>query len=140
MRNPLSAIIQCSDSCIESLRHISDLCERGWLPSTPVAPIIDKDTIREEIKACLDALETIIFCSLHQKRVSTSRILHIMKDAQIIRLSMTFLHCQSWTPISFLSHLSEFSLLESHRRVLKLCLSNVQRMTLDFSFEKTLPF
>lgn len=61
MRNPLSAIIQCSDSSIQSLHHMSEISERY--------SVAEKEITQKEIKACLDALETIISCSLHQKRV-----------------------------------------------------------------------
>jgi signal transduction histidine kinase len=67
LRNPLSAVVQCAESVITSLQRL------------PVQPSIatpaesesesESSSIREEIDSSLDALQTIVSCSLHQKRV-----------------------------------------------------------------------
>lgn len=65
MRNPLSAVIQCADSSIDSIKQISKLTSGIMIDKLD----LNLEKVDEEIKTCLDALQTIISCSLHQKRV-----------------------------------------------------------------------
>jgi len=65
MRNPLSAVIQCADSSIDGINQI-------WKLISQILPDKLNESLRkiqEEIGTCLDALQTILSCSLHQKRV-----------------------------------------------------------------------
>lgn len=64
MRNPLSAVIQCADSTIDSLRNVQSQISGSTAADEELTKKAD-----EEIKLCLDSLQTIISCSLHQKRV-----------------------------------------------------------------------
>nr|OQO05215.1 hypothetical protein B0A51_18143 [Rachicladosporium sp. CCFEE 5018] len=59
MRNPLSAILQCSDEIIGSLTEL-----RAKHPSSDSRPITE-----EMLASCLDAAQTINLCSQHQKRI-----------------------------------------------------------------------
>jgi hypothetical protein len=58
LRNPLSAVVQCAESVQPSI-------------ATPAESESESESssIREEIDSSLDALQTIVSCSLHQKRV-----------------------------------------------------------------------
>ncbi|OQO11760.1 hypothetical protein B0A48_03487 [Cryoendolithus antarcticus] len=59
MRNPLSAILQCSDEIIGSLTEL-----RAKHSSSNSRPITE-----EMLASCLDAAQTINLCSQHQKRI-----------------------------------------------------------------------
>jgi signal transduction histidine kinase len=65
MRNPLSATIQCADASIDAVKQISMLIEH----STSDHVNLNLKKIQDELHTCLDALQTITSCSLHQKRV-----------------------------------------------------------------------
>ncbi|KAK8020085.1 hypothetical protein PG990_005223 [Apiospora arundinis] len=64
MRNPLSAIIQSADSTIDSLKTVLSLVSQS---SSGDAGLVSQTD--DEIKQSLDSLQTIVSCSLHQKRV-----------------------------------------------------------------------
>jgi signal transduction histidine kinase len=65
MRNPLSAVVQCADLSIDAIQTISKITS-DVLPNDLDGGLAK---IQEEIRICSDALQTIISCSLHQKRV-----------------------------------------------------------------------
>jgi signal transduction histidine kinase len=52
LRNPLSAVVQCADSVLNTLSTMEVT-----------------QTTKDEIETCIDSLQTIVSCSLHQKRV-----------------------------------------------------------------------
>lgn len=58
LRNPLSAVVQCADMAIASLRDMSTVNNEADLLKS-----------RSEIENCIDSLQTIVSCSMHQKRV-----------------------------------------------------------------------
>lgn len=61
LRNPLSAVVQCADSVINTLQHLS---------SQQVAAMhTEIEKVNDEISMCIDSLQTIVACSLHQKRI-----------------------------------------------------------------------
>jgi signal transduction histidine kinase len=63
LRNPLSAVVQCAESVITSLQRLP-------IQSSIATPTeLEPSNIKEEIDSSLDALQTIVSCSLHQKRV-----------------------------------------------------------------------
>jgi signal transduction histidine kinase len=64
MRNPLSAVMQCADSSIDTLKTVLALKSKLICSDTKLSKHIDN-----EIKLCLDSMNTIISCSIHQKRV-----------------------------------------------------------------------
>lgn len=68
LRNPLSAVVQCADSTLESLTQISLQVQKMPGGGTPeVAAGLSK--IKAEVEAALDAVRTIESCSAHQKRI-----------------------------------------------------------------------
>jgi signal transduction histidine kinase len=63
LRNPLSAVVQCAESAMASLEQLRLPCHTSSPTEDGMA---DADG---EINSAIDALQTIITCSLHQKRV-----------------------------------------------------------------------
>jgi signal transduction histidine kinase len=60
MRNPLSAIIQCADTVMTSLARARDELTKVPSGTQLMAELIDSD---------MDAMETIVLCAQHQKRI-----------------------------------------------------------------------
>ncbi|KAF1998942.1 hypothetical protein P154DRAFT_602525 [Amniculicola lignicola CBS 123094] len=58
LRNPLSAVVQCADSVLATLHQLTLRSANSKLQS-----------VSGEIDSCIDALQTIVTCSLHQKHV-----------------------------------------------------------------------
>ncbi|KAF2621408.1 hypothetical protein BU25DRAFT_495826 [Macroventuria anomochaeta] len=81
LRNPLSAIVQCADSVIASLQ--------GLLLHDVKTPIGDMDLkkIREEVVTSIDSLQTIVSCSLHQKRVIDDVLTLSKLDSNLILIT-----------------------------------------------------
>ncbi|KAH8205760.1 hypothetical protein TruAng_000036 [Truncatella angustata] len=81
MRNPLSAVIQCADSTIDSLNMVLSL----------IAKRLNQDALRSqihnELKACLDSLNTIISCSIHQKRVIDDVLTLSKMDSNLLAIA-----------------------------------------------------
>lgn len=66
MRNPLSAVLQSADAIAMSLEQIlSLLLWKGFSPATE--HIVD--AISSETRSCLESVQTIVACSLHQKNI-----------------------------------------------------------------------
>lgn len=83
MRNPLSAVLQCADSSVESVKQISQI-------ATPVLRQTSEQShqgVQEEVRSCLDALHTIISCSLHQKRVIDDILTLSKLDSNLILIT-----------------------------------------------------
>jgi len=70
MRNPLSAILQCSDEIASSLTRVR---QKG-----------EKDLSEETIANCLDAAQTISLCSQHQKRIVDDILTLSKLDSQLL--------------------------------------------------------
>lgn len=70
MRNPLSAILQCSDEIASSLMRVR---QKG-----------EKDLSEETIANCLDAAQTISLCSQHQKRIVDDILTLSKLDSQLL--------------------------------------------------------
>jgi signal transduction histidine kinase/CheY-like chemotaxis protein len=70
MRNPLSAILQCSDEIETSLTHFKN----------------SSDTVMSEevLAGCLDAAQTIRLCSQHQKRIVDDILTLSKLDSQLL--------------------------------------------------------
>ncbi|KAF1976420.1 hypothetical protein BU23DRAFT_630253, partial [Bimuria novae-zelandiae CBS 107.79] len=61
LRNPLSAIVQCADSVISTLQQLT---------SKELVSIHSQiEKVNDEIATCIENLQTIVSCSLHQKRI-----------------------------------------------------------------------
>ncbi|KAF2663463.1 hypothetical protein BT63DRAFT_484198 [Microthyrium microscopicum] len=83
MRNPLSAVIQSADSSIQGLTDISALIAE-LLPDK-----LNKAHMRlnKEILSCLEALQTIVSCSMHQKRIIDDVLTLSKLDSNLIQIS-----------------------------------------------------
>ncbi|KAI9164135.1 Hybrid signal transduction histidine kinase K [Paramyrothecium foliicola] len=84
MRNPLSAVIQCADSSVDALKHISKLT------TTTALREASEDCLRkvqEEVRTCLEAVQTIVQCSLHQKRIIDDILTLSKLDSDLILIT-----------------------------------------------------
>jgi signal transduction histidine kinase len=81
LRNPLSAVVQCADSVVGTLDNL-------FVHSSTVSPTKHTDTdIREEIYATIEALQIILSCSLHQKRVIDDVLTLSKLDSKLILIT-----------------------------------------------------
>ncbi|KAH7071058.1 hypothetical protein FB567DRAFT_214123 [Paraphoma chrysanthemicola] len=78
LRNPLSAVLQCAESVIANLEHLT------WQLSTNSPAKEDFEKVREELDASIDALHTIVSCSMHQKRVIDDVLTLSKLDSKLI--------------------------------------------------------
>ena len=81
LRNPLSAVIQCADSVIASLHHLSGQ------QLTALHPDHDLSKAKTEIVSCLEALQIIVSCSMHQKRVIDDVLTLSKLDSNLILIT-----------------------------------------------------
>lgn len=91
MRNPLSAILLCSDEIVSSLSDLFSTAEESQLP----------ENILNVLESGIDAAQTITLCAQHQKRI-VDDILSVSKlDSQL--LIVTPVDCQPLVfPIHFI--------------------------------------
>ncbi|KAF2756763.1 hypothetical protein EJ05DRAFT_539647 [Pseudovirgaria hyperparasitica] len=80
MRNPLSAVLQCADSTIDTLKSMLSLVSRSMTGT-------EREQIDSEIKLCLDSLNTITACSLHQKRVIDDVLTLSKMDSNLLAIT-----------------------------------------------------
>jgi len=81
MRNPLSAVIQCADSSVASLKLVSKTIGASELLPDGMKKV------QEEVQSSLDSLQTIISCSLHQKRIVDDILTLSKLDANLILIT-----------------------------------------------------
>ncbi|XPT00456.1 hypothetical protein M3J09_009609 [Ascochyta lentis] len=81
LRNPLSAVVQCADSVIASLRGLPFHGTK-----TPLVDL-DFDEIKEEMVTSIDSLQTIVSCSLHKKRVIDDVLTLSKLDSNLILIT-----------------------------------------------------
>lgn len=81
LRNPLSAVVQCADSVIASLQGLP--LHDGKTAITDM----DFEKIREEVVTSIDSLQTIVSCSLHQKRVIDDVLTLSKLDSNLILIT-----------------------------------------------------
>ncbi|KAI1643692.1 uncharacterized protein F4817DRAFT_349054 [Daldinia loculata] len=70
IRNPLSAVLHCSEEIIESVKRSSatlDAVFDGKLAISSNSPA--KEILKEEVDSALDAANTIVYCVQHQKQI-----------------------------------------------------------------------
>ncbi|KAI0179672.1 hypothetical protein GGR52DRAFT_568439 [Hypoxylon sp. FL1284] len=70
IRNPLSAVLHCSEEIIESIRRSSAILE--WVfddTTTPNSSGSARDIFVKQISNALEASHTILYCVQHQKRI-----------------------------------------------------------------------
>lgn len=81
LRNPLSAVLQCADSVIASLQGLPLHDTK-----TPISGI-DLEKIRDEVVTSIDSLQTVVSCSLHQKRVIDDVLTLSKLDSDLILIT-----------------------------------------------------
>ncbi|KAF1913435.1 hypothetical protein BDU57DRAFT_356309 [Ampelomyces quisqualis] len=74
LRNPLSAVIQCAESAIASVEHLR-------------AQGVGSRDIEQEIDSTIESLQTIVTCSLHQKRVIDDVLTLSKLDSELILIT-----------------------------------------------------
>lgn len=82
MRNPLSAVIQCTDSAVDSVTELSRFCE--------ISLQDQQDTLQQaqiEVRNAMDALQTIITCSMHQKRIIDDILTLSKLDSSLLQIT-----------------------------------------------------
>lgn len=82
MRNPLSAVVQCADSTLESIRTVTTVMKQAHELDINVRKRLD-----DELRASIDSLTTIISCSLHQKRVVDDILTLSKMDSNLMTIS-----------------------------------------------------
>ncbi|KAI0124386.1 hypothetical protein BJ170DRAFT_598694 [Xylariales sp. AK1849] len=105
MRNPLSAVVQCADSTMDSLKTVRALIFKS-MPSD--AGLIKR--IDDEINLCLDSLGTIISCSLHQKRVVDDILTLSKMDSNL--MAITPVRVEPATIVSEAVHMFELECIK----------------------------
>jgi signal transduction histidine kinase len=81
LRNPLSAVVQCADSVIASLQGLPFHDAKTSIND------MDFKKIREEVVTSIDSLQTIVSCSLHQKRVIDDVLTLSKLDSNLILIT-----------------------------------------------------
>jgi signal transduction histidine kinase len=81
LRNPLSAVVQCAESVISTLEHFP-----GRSSSAP-AGTSPPSSLQEDLESSIDALQTIVSCSLHQKRVIDDVLTLSKLDSDLIQIT-----------------------------------------------------
>jgi PAS domain S-box-containing protein len=76
MRNPLSAIFQCSDSIVSILEDVIRRYVVG-----------DIDESSQSLKSCIEAARTISLCAQHQKRIVDDVLVLSKMDANLIEVT-----------------------------------------------------
>lgn len=99
MRNPLSAILHCTDAIIASLSHIEDF--DGFLnwPTTPIHQETNMeesknkdalnvgDEIKKLVKDSIENAETIVTCAQHQKRIVDDILTMSKLDSKLLAVT-----------------------------------------------------
>lgn len=83
LRNPLSAVVQCAESAIATLEQLP-----GRL-STMTSTEYESSNLQEDIDTSIEALQIIVSCSLHQKRVIDDVLTLSKLDSDLILISPT---------------------------------------------------
>jgi len=81
LRNPLSAVIQCAESVINTLADFNDRF------SNAAAGAITLTDIQDDVDSSIDAVQTIVSCSLHQKRIIDDVLTLSKLDSNLILIT-----------------------------------------------------
>jgi signal transduction histidine kinase len=76
LRNPLSAVIQCADAVVSTLQQL--------LPEHLASSIPELEMVNQEIASCLDYIQIIISCSMHQRRLIDDVLTMSKLDSNLI--------------------------------------------------------
>jgi signal transduction histidine kinase len=82
LRNPLSAVVQCAESAIITLTKLSP--QSSTITPTATYGVEYTRDFQEEIDSTIDSLQTIITCSLHQKRVVDDVLTLSKLDSELV--------------------------------------------------------
>ena len=85
MRNPLSAIFQCSDSIVSLLENAVKTTAEGELNEKN--GVTAGRMMSETLQSCIEAAQTISFCAQHQKRIVDDVLLLSKMDANMIEVT-----------------------------------------------------
>lgn len=89
MRNPLSAIVHCSDAIIASLAKGQELVERQFPSTSPFTDGTDDEpaTIARLIADSIENAETIVSCAQHQKRIVDDILTMSKLDSKLLAVT-----------------------------------------------------
>lgn len=82
-RNPLSAMVQCADSISSSLGEMASLTDEG----TFAAQCFTHTKLKALINNSVDAIETILACATHQKRIVDDILTLSKLDSKLLVIS-----------------------------------------------------
>lgn len=83
IRNPLGAVVHCADSLLSSL---TEMKAKVKLVAPSLAPS-DRNNLRELFEGSLEAVNTIIACSTHQKRIVDDLLTLSKLDSKLLKIS-----------------------------------------------------
>ena len=86
MRNPLSAIFQCSDSIVSQLENTLKTSRGEGAVSDTNGGTVDNELF-DALMSCIEAAQTISFCAQHQKRIVDDVLLLSKMDANMIEVT-----------------------------------------------------
>ena len=84
MRNPLSAIFQCSDLIVAVLTKFQAFRDKKGFGSTEQG---DENNLEDPIDAAIDAANTITLCAQHQKRIVDDVLCLSKIDSKLIQIT-----------------------------------------------------
>ncbi|KAK1596865.1 hsp90-like protein [Colletotrichum navitas] len=90
MRNPLSAIIHCSDAIIASLARCEELVNRPLSPTTLRIPDENSDKhfdVKQLLADSIENAETIVACAQHQKRIVDDILTMSKLDSKLLAVT-----------------------------------------------------
>ncbi|KAH6697049.1 virulence sensor protein bvgS [Plectosphaerella plurivora] len=86
MRNPLSAIVHCSDAIIASLAKCHELVEKHFTSPPPTGDG-SRATILQLITDSIENAETIVACAQHQKRIVDDILTMSKLDSKLLAVT-----------------------------------------------------
>ncbi|KAI8165799.1 hypothetical protein KHU50_007001 [Colletotrichum sp. SAR 10_65] len=92
MRNPLSAIVHCSDAIIASLARCEELVERPRTPVTKYKPSTEENgdrhfDVKQLLSDSIENAETIVACAQHQKRIVDDILTMSKLDSKLLAVT-----------------------------------------------------
>lgn len=83
IRNPLSAVIQCADSVLETLEDLQSS------NSAHTSSQLDLQDTNASIQTALEATRTIINCSIHQQRIIEDTLTMSKLDSKLLKITLS---------------------------------------------------
>ncbi|WYZ39126.1 hypothetical protein EsH8_III_001040 [Colletotrichum jinshuiense] len=90
MRNPLSAIVHCSDAIIASLARCEELVDRPLSPMLLKSPDESSDRytdVKQLLSDSIENAETIVACAQHQKRIVDDILTMSKLDSKLLAVT-----------------------------------------------------